>query len=410
MRVPGVDSDRDKKTLRNFLGLNNTADVLRGRPGRQGLAPVTWQLLQQADNVDINNEGLLSRRDGFQPFAAGSRLTSSFSTFDFERLYVIDNGTLFLVNRDGSRVDLATGLADEASWAEVNGSVYLSAGRKLLITSDGVVTEWGIPTPAGGRISDATGQLTPGVYQACFTFIDASGREGGAGQSIATMCVGGGLQLTDIPSEQGCYTAIYVAGPGGVFRLEAVVPSSTGSLTIPSLQGGRELLNQFLDPPPDAATLIAFYQGRFWAAEYLQAEDTTVVWFSEPMGFHLFNLNSGFIQIPGRVVHMAAAEPKGGGALILSTERRVFLYNQNELQAIADYGAVPGQNPDWGPDDKLYFWTNRGLCRAAPFENLTESNVSLAPGVRAAGSVFNQHGYNRFVVVLKSGGAAFNKR
>jgi len=410
MRVAGVDSNRDKVALKTFAGLNNTADTLRGYPGRQGLAPVTWQLLQQAENVDINDAGLLARRSGFTPFSEGTHITSSFSTFDFSRLYIIDSGTLFVVNQDGSRVELATGLHGEAFWAEANGEVYVSAGVKLIITSNGEVRDWGVKTPTGGVVRNASGGLTPGVYQVCFAFIDALGREGGASPSTAVMCVDGGLSIEGIPTDIGCNTAIYVAAQGGVFRLEAVVPSTTSAFTFASLHGGRELTNQFLDPPPDGADKVAFYKGRFYAAEYMPEEDMTVVWFSEPLGFHLFNLNSSFLQIPGRVVQIAATEPKGSGYLMLSTERQVFLYNQTDLVSVADYGAVQGQNPDWGPDDKLYFWSKRGLCRVAPFENLTESNVSVAPGVHAAGSVFNQHGYSRFVVVLKGGGAAFNKR
>lgn len=410
MRVPGVDSNRDRSVLKSFSGLNNKADPLRGIPGRQGVAPRTWQLLQQADNVDINDAGMLSRRKGFTPFSAGGRITSSFSTFDFSRFYMIDGGALYQLNQDGTRVELAGGLGDSAFWAEVNGEVFLSAARNLIISPSGLIRDWGIPTPAGGRVSNVTGGLPAGVYQACFTFIDPDGREGGASPSVAAMCVDGGIAVSDIPSDDGCFTAIYIAGQGGVFRLEAVVPFGTEAMSFQSLQGGRELTNQFLDPPPVTAARIAFYQGQFYLADYSQATDSTVIWFSEPLGFHLFNHNSSFIQIPGRVVQMAATEPKGGGALMLSTERQVFLYNRDTLTSVADYGAISGQNADWGPDDKLYFWTKRGLCRVAPFENLTESEVSLAPGVTASGSVFNQYGYNRFVVVLKSGGAAFNKR
>lgn len=410
MRVSGVDSNRGRVILKAFAGLNNTADTLRGRPGSQGVAPLTWQLLQQADNVNINNEGLLFRRDGFEGFSPGGQITSSFSTFDFTRMYVIDTGVLFEVKRDGSRAELATGLANEASWAELNGEVFLSAGRKLIISSDGVTREWGIPTPSGGRLSSASGSMGKGLYQVCFTFIDRDGREGGASPSIPFMCVDGGVTIEDLPSRPGCLTAIYLADTGGVFRNHSLVAEGATSVVVATPAAGRELTTQFLDHPPEAAHKVAVYQGRLCLAEYLQAEDITVVWFSEPLGFHLFNLNSSFIQIPGRLTHMAAVEPKGGGALTLSTERQTFLYNQDGLQSVADYGAIPGQNADWGPDDRLYFWTSRGLCRVSPFENLTESDVSLAPGVRAAGSVFNQYGYNRFVVVLKSGGAAFNKR
>lgn len=124
------------------------------------------------------------------------------------------------------------------------------------------------------------------------------------------------------------------------------------------------------------------------------------------MGYHLFNLNDSFFMVPGRVVQMAADSDN----LMLSTEERTFLYNQSGLEQVASYGSVPGQHADLGPDGRLYFWTTRGLCRTTPFENLTESDVSVAPGVRAAGGVIQRHGYTNFVVALQHGGSPFNKR
>lgn len=313
------------------------------------------------------------------------------------------------MTQDGELIPLASNLSGPARWAEMNDVVFLSVGYdKLCINPDGSVFDWGIPTPFGGRLHQTGGDLEPGMYQVCFTFIDETGREGGAGQSIPIQVTSGGITVTDIPTHQGAYTAIYMTTKGAVFRLAAVVPQNTQSISLTTPVVGRELVTQFFDPPPAAMLDIAAFEGRIYGAEYNQGVDATVVWFSEPIGFHLFNLNSGFFMVPGRVVVMGAGLESD--SLMLSTETRVFLYNRDGLTQVAEYGSIYGQHADIGPDKKLYFWTKRGLCRASPFENLTESDVSVPPGITASGGVIHQHGYTKFVVALKSGGAAYNKR
>ena len=409
MRVPGQGTNNDAVTLKGFEGLNNKLDPMRGQPGSQGVAPKTWQLLQQADNVNFTDARLAVRRDGYEPFLAGTGVTGSFTTFAHDRFYVIDSGDLRQINADGAATTLASGLACQARWAEINDVVFLSCGNdKLCIQKDGAVYDWAIPTPGGGTLSHTSGDLEDGFYQVCFTFIDERGREGGASQSVAIQVVSGGIVVTNIPSSPGYYTAIYMTTKGTVFRLAAVTPSGTKSFTLNSPVVAREMVTLFFDPPPVGMFDIAAFQGRIYGAEYLPAADATVVWASEPMGYHLFNLNSGFFMVPGRVVIMGAGPESD--SLMLSTDTRVFLYNQDGLKQVAEYGSIPGQHVDIGPDGKLYFWTKRGLCRATPFESLTESDVSVPPGLSAAGGVIHQHGYTKFVVALKSGGAAYNKR
>lgn len=407
MRTPGGASGRDVKKLRGFDGLDNVHDPMRGIPASPGVAPRTWQLLQQADNIDISDAGAARRRQGYTHFVAGDNITASYTTFDFSRLYVIDAGTLKRIHHDGSVVPLATGLTGEAYWAEVNDVVYLSCGQKLEIHPNNTVKSWGIPTPVGGNAVNASGSMSPGMYQVCFTFIDPDGRESGAGASIPVMVADGGITVTDIPSLADHYTVMYLADKGTVFRVAMVLNTSAlDTFTYTGTQLGRELTNQFLDAPPAGISYICHFKGQMYGAEYLPEVGNTVVWFSEELGYHLFNLNSSFFMVPGHVVMLAATDDN----LTLSTTNRTFLYTREGLVQVAEYGAIPGQHADIGPDDKLYFWTTRGLCRTAPFENLTLSNVSLEPGVRAAGGVTQRHGYVQYVAVLKSGGAAFNKR
>ena len=77
------------------------------------------------------------------------------------------------------------------------------------------------------------------------------------------------------------------------------------------------------------------------------------------------------------------------------------------METLADYGVVPGQH--WSMDgEKAFFWSERGLCSALPFSNLTEQHLSVAPGVSAGGAVLKRDGQTRYLVAIQQGGTAFN--
>jgi hypothetical protein len=80
------------------------------------------------------------------------------------------------------------------------------------------------------------------------------------------------------------------------------------------------------------------------------------------------------------------------------------------LATLAPYGALPGQHWSLDEDDGMVlFWTTRGVCQALPFSNLTERQVSVAPGLRAGGAIVYSGGQKRYVVAIQQGGSAFNK-
>lgn len=165
-----------------------------------------------------------------------------------------------------------------------------------------------------------------------------------------------------------------------------------------------EGVDPLFDPLPVGADVIQHWRGRIYAAHYMPGEHQTVVWFSQPLGYHLFNLDSGFFLVPGRATMLAPHED----ALVIGTEACVYAYNGEKLTGLAPYGVVPGQH--WAEDDdkRVLFWTARGLCAALPFSNLTERQVSVAPGVHAAGHLVREGGQIRYLVSLHQGGTAFN--
>lgn len=184
----------------------------------------------------------------------------------------------------------------------------------------------------------------------------------------------------------------------------SVLPWRSSTLTELTFLGadGKEQ-SALLDPLPFEVDVIQHWRGRIYAAQHMASEDQTVIWFSQPLGYHLFNLDTDFIVVPGRVTMLAPTDD----ALVIGTDKRVFAYDATKLAELAPYGVIPGQH--WSQDDeRVLFWTARGLCAALPFANLTEKQISVAPGVRAGGCLVRAGGQKRFLAVLQQGGVPFN--
>lgn len=191
----------------------------------------------------------------------------------------------------------------------------------------------------------------------------------------------------------------------GIIRPDhSILPWRESTLADETFYGADgEKQNNLLDPLPLGTTLIQHWRGRIYAAQYMPSEAQTVIWFSQPLGYHLFNLDTDFFILPGKVTMLAPTD----AALIVGTDVAIHAYDAEKLATLAGYGVVPGQH--WADDDKrILFWSTRGLCAALPFTNLTEKQVSVAPGVAAGGALIQQGGQRRYVVAIQQGGAAFN--
>jgi len=375
-----------------FKGLQNVSDPLR----------LGMEWLVQADNVNITDTGAIAKRSGYSLNRAAA-FASAYSTLDFSRMYLAT--ATAIQTFDGEDIAPLTTSAP-VFWCEINKQVFFNNGTDNgVIMPDDTVLPWTWPTPTAPAVSAVTGALPAGTYQVRCTYILPDGRETGAGDPAEITLTGGqALQISAIPSLPGHVTNVYIApADSEVYQLFAATTATAMVFNSSPDTLGRDLLNAFLDPLPPSTDVIQAWRGRVYAAQYMAAEDQTVLWFTEALGFHLFNLNSNFIIIPGRVLMLAPHDT----ALLIGTESRVYAYDGSKLDQVADYGVAPGQH--WSKDDeRVLFWSLRGLCSALPFANLTEKQVSVAPGVRAGGCVIRSGGQKRFVAVIQQGGSPFN--
>lgn len=389
-----------------FRGLNNVSDPLR--------LGLEW--LVQADNINVTDTGALEPRAGFSK-SLGGAFTGAFSTFDYSRMYVVDGGSLKAMADNTTAVTLKTGLsAVPMHFTEINEQVYFNNGQDCgVITPDNEVLPWTWPEPDMPGVAAVTGSLPAGQYQVVCTFALPDGRETGTDDAAQiALTAGQALQISNIPKQPGCSTNVYIAPADSQVFQWAGAPSGTAMVWDASPDNlGVELFNHFLNPLPPGCDVIQAWGGRIYAAQYFPELGQSVVWASQPMGFHLFDLDKDFILVPGHVLMLA---PHDGG-LIVGTDKAIYSYEaEDRLKQLAPYGVVPGWH--WSKDDpnaedsdkRVIFWTTRGVCAALPFSNLTEKAVSVAPGASAGGAIVRQGGQKRYLVALQQGGSAFNQQ
>jgi hypothetical protein len=382
------------KPVREFRGLNNVDDPIR--------LSLVWAT--QADNVDVTSKNSLSRCKGFVRRTTNTALTGAYATKDLQRLYVVDSGVLKQVLSDLTFVTLKSGLSSgDYSFEEVNGVVYFTNGVDYGVIETTGWRPWGIVEPVPPKLAWGTGSLPQGIYQVVCTFVDDRGMESGNSE-VALLDGSGRVLISDIPQAAGYTTNVYVTMcDGTVFYLLA--ESAPAALSYDSTSMLGQEITYWGTNAPQRGKFPASFQSQIYLADWYPTQDTTHIWNSLPLQYHHFDFGSEGLAVPGGVRVLKGAKD----FLLIGTDRAIFAFDGDKLEQLADYGVVPG----WHAaeiDGKLMFWTLRGLCRAMPFENMTEETVSVAPGLSAGAAVIESDGLRRYVVALHTGGEAYNRR
>jgi len=358
---------KNRSRLSGFNGLNDVSD--------EKTLGFGW--LTAADNVDVTKTGGLRTRDGYTLALSGS-ITAACAG---ERTLVVDGGALKEVMPDLSLVTLHEGMTSgPVWWAGINGQTFYSGENKGIVGAEWLPLAWDIPPPP--VLSAGSGSLPAGTYRAVCTRLLPGGRETGS-SDMAEITVPEGSSI-HAKAEDGLL--VYMA-PGESYRLCEGGSWHGGEL-------GVELVTQFLRPIPECSRQIAFWQGRLYAAEYFPGLCTTLVWMSEPLGYHLFR---EFFAISGEVRLLAPVAE----CLIVGTGSDIFAYD-GSLSRLADYGVANGDYAEHGR--QVFFWTDKGLCSAMPFENRTEKRLLVSPGAEASVSFVEKNGEKRAVVSVVAPG------
>lgn len=168
-------------------------------------------------------------------------------------------------------------------------------------------------------------------------------------------------------------------------------PVAEGSATVLPQHVNDDPLTRFSDGYPANVEFIAWYDAALWCASSL--DNQTVLWHSKPFHYHLFDYERDYLLIPGRVIALQGI----GDALCIGTTDAVYLYN-GALQKVANYGVVAGRPFAKAPDNQYFVFTQRGICRVSPFENLTEKKVKPVAAATCAATMIEHNGYIKMVV------------
>lgn len=152
--------------------------------------------------------------------------------------------------------------------------------------------------------------------------------------------------------------------------------------------------------PPTGTECVSFFEGCVWLSYFDSVANQSFVFRSKPFFWSRWDLAMDYFAVPGHVLLLAA--PNNGGAMVVGTDQAIHVYSQGTLQQVADWGAVPGKHDE--DEGRVYFWSEYGLCRAMPFEAMTDEAVTVPGGTRAVVGVFRPTNKHTRAVVLVADG------
>ncbi len=253
--------------------------------------------VRKAVNVDIDNDGNVSRRPGASLELAGS---------GYHSLYASRRGWMMLCNKNqlgvyNPTLQTFTALVNMdasaiTSYAELNGNLYAmnQAFSCKFTPSSTEFKPIGVPLPVvTPSFAATTGGLSAGKYGVTFTVVDPDGEESGTGavQQI-DLPDGGGIVGTMFTIASGYKHRIYMTTANGERLYQAAeFDADVTSYTVVSAEEGREVETHGMDQPPNGH-IIRAHKSR------LLIGSTGYVYYTEAFRPHL-HLPTGFVPITG---------------------------------------------------------------------------------------------------------------
>ena len=405
--VPRITPDEAR--FGEFAGVVNT----RSR------TDIGHKALFVGDNVFISDTKKVTRRDGYSAYLTTGSIRSAYG--ETGMLYVVDSDQLLHVASATQTAVITNGLSNGPyCWDDINGDAHFVNGVDAGIVRGTAYLPWRLTVPsisaasalsavASGSAFNMGDKYVAATFRMLATFTTADGRET-APSEITTLTADPLTNLIRVTCTTGyASTNVYCTeADGTVFRK---VATGTGvTFTFNPARGGEMLDEAFVTSRslPPGVTHIAFCGGRCFAGQYFPALRMSAIWISQPYAFHLWNMAKDMQALPGEIALLLW----NNSGVLIGTTQRIYQYDEDSEKApqLADYGVIPGVAGDVDAQGTAYFWTERGMCKAMPFENLTEKDVSMAPGARAVAAMVYLNGVQQFITVAQGGGEAFNQR
>lgn len=384
-----------RKTFTRFAGIRDKEDPLRVKNHQ-----IQYVGLRTAKNLDIDDDMKINPVPGF----TAVDLTATDDIYASEvsnNCYVIRDGNLYYYNQDSTTELLYSDIGARGEWTEVNGTVYFTNGSSFLVIQGHNVRDWGIPVPGDVQVTVGAGNFKAGDYQLTCTFRAPDGRESGAQAATIVDAPDESNMGITLPTLAGYETVLYMSQPNGDVLYEVLV--TTDSHVVLSGVGyeGVALSTQHLSPPP-GGDIVTEHQGRICLGQYLPELEASVVWRSEPLGYELFDqYGDAVLLIPGEITILGSA----GQHLIIGTKDKVYGYNETDinnpkgLTEFVETGAIAGTLAK-DVHNQVWFWTNRGVAKAMPFELVTDDYFAAPSAERGTGVIIQQSGFGKYSTIL----------
>lgn len=321
-------SDSDARSLIPAVGVANLARETALRPNTA----------REAVNVDFNDAGQVTRRQGRQRVVSGTLVHSLWRHADFPYALYVDNGTMYALDRSLTPTLVTDGLSTglPVSYERINDCVYWSNGSQCgLVTAALEALPWAPYQPPGAPAAVATsaGGLPAGEYGVVITYRDILGRESGCGESTSVQVAAGGgirLEALHVPPPQAFVTTIRVYRTGAddsSLRHVLDVPAGTTAVNLGESPRGRLLDTQFLRPLPPGQ-IVAYFNGRLYVAR-----GNELLW-SPVMRYGMYDAATNRLRFPDAIDMVAPVGGGGDGAgvAVASGERTYWLAGPDPAQ------------------------------------------------------------------------------
>lgn len=323
-------------TLKGFAGLRNTLPAERIQHAPSSDNPLVD--LTQADNVDLDNSGQLSLRDGTTQRVAGAAHSLWAQGSD---CFYMAGASLKRLNPDFSSTTVATGIVPDrtAAWLKVNGTTYWTNGEQTgLIEGSG--RPWGIAIPFfPPGLQAVAGTLSAGSYQAAITHW-RDGVEGGSTPPVTiTLDDGQGVRFVLDAPDDATITDIglYLSEPNGMVLYHmGNVPANAANADVTSAAFATPMDKAWLDAPPPGQCL-AYSRGRIFIAvgAFLHA--------TAALGYQYCDLRD-FLALDSTKIQFCIGVEHG---VFVGTRQKVYFLagdrlEELNLKTVADGASVAG--------------------------------------------------------------------
>lgn len=387
-------------TVDGFLGIRNAL-----RPERQ-----PKNALAEAENVVLLDDGSVEGRIGYTQSLSLTNVTDAYEHKNLSYAIVVANGSILAVDPALGTKTLATGLTDTTfSWSQVEDRVIYAGKHDAGVIING--SSWmplRFPTTPTPNASVTTGSMYAGNYgfMAVLRHV-ATGLEGPASYPTYKELTSTGGFLVSLSVPTGYEADIYVTAANDNSFQYLATTTSTLIYNTSALNLKQEVEDYQVNtyPLPDDVNALAVHETCLWVGSYDQNSNTSIISYSQPYFYHIFDLSKEGFAVIGKVIQMLSVNE----GLLIATDAGIWLRDQQEnLVRIADYGVVPGKPLYKDQDGHVIIWTKRGLATFPPYKNVFDKKLSVAPGLNCAAVIVDIKGSRYSFVMTDTGGTPYN--